>query len=226
VNKGVNWVIVPAFNEESTIQQVIKEVRSQGYDKIVVIDDASTDKTYDKARELNVDRTYSNDVNRGQGYSLAKGIHIALQQGAQIVTTFDADGQHTASDIARMQEKIDEGYDVVLGTRFQSKQSIPLKKRILLWGAIKLTKLFYGLQLTDTHNGIRCLSRKAAETIKITSDRMEHASEIIKEIAKHELKYVEVPVTIKYTDYSQKKGQSVFNAFKILWHMIKWKLQR
>lgn len=226
MNKDENWVIVPAFNEESTIQNVIRELREEGYNRIVVIDDCSTDKTYAKAFGLNPECTYTNMENSGQGYSLHKGIRIALENGAKMVTTFDGDGQHTASDIKKMQVKIEGGFDVVLGTRFQSKQSIPLKKRILLWGAIKLTRLFYGLKLTDTHNGIRCLSRKAAEMIEITSFRMEHASEIIKEIAKHKLKYVEVPVTIKYTDYSQRKGQSIFNAFIILWHMIKWKLQR
>ena len=78
----------------------------------------------------------------------------------------------------------------------------------------------YGVKLTDSHNGLRALSRKAVQKIKITSDGMEHASEIIEEIGKNKLRYIEIPVVIKYTDYSKAKGQSSMNAFRIFFKMI------
>jgi len=87
-----------------------------------------------------------------------------------------------------------------------------------LWAVI--FRLMYGLKLTDSHNGLRALSRKAAEKIHLTQDRMEHASEIIEEIGKHKLKYIEVPVTITYTDYSLQHGQKTSNGLKILLKMI------
>ena len=73
------------------------------------------------------------------------------------------------------------------------------------------------LELTDTHNGLRAFNRKAAENIKITNNRMAHASQILSEISRLKLKYCEVPVKITYTEYSMKKGQKISNSINILW---------
>ena len=86
--------------------------------------------------------------------------------------------------------------------------------------------LLYGVKLTDAHNGFRCLSRKAAQSIEIKADRMEHASEIIDELRKKRLSYREIPVIILYTDYSKTRGQSSWNAFRILYKMILHKFLR
>ena len=84
--------------------------------------------------------------------------------------------------------------------------------------------ILYGIKLTDSHNGFRVFFRKAARTIEITSDRMEHASQIVEEIHKKNLKYKEVPVTITYTDYSRGKGQSGWNSVRIGFRMLFRKL--
>ena len=98
---------------------------------------------------------------------------------------------------------------------------MPFSRRFLLKGSVLVQWMFYGVKLTDAHNGFRVLSRKAAQQIRINSDRMEHASEIVEEIVKKKIKYKEVPVTIRYTGYSMKKGEgSFFGALKILFKMI------
>ena len=86
--------------------------------------------------------------------------------------------------------------------------------------------IFYGIKLTDSHNGFRALSRDAAQMINIRSDKMEHASEILDEISRKKLKYKEVPVEILYTEYSMQRGQSTWNAFNILFKMVKNKFLR
>ena len=86
--------------------------------------------------------------------------------------------------------------------------------------------MFYGVSLTDSHNGLRALSRKAAQAIEIGSDDMAHASEIVEEVARKHLKYVEVPVTIKYSGYSMGKGQPTLNGLRILFKMFWNKLIR
>ena len=79
----------------------------------------------------------------------------------------------------------------------------------------------YGIRLTDVHNGLRVLSRHAAETIELRADKMEHASEILEQIAKHRLRYVEIPVTIRYTEYSIKNTkQGSLPAFRIAFRMF------
>jgi len=96
------------------------------------------------------------------------------------------------------------------------KSDIPPLRRLLLKSALIFTRLTTGLRITDTHNGFRAFSRGAAEKIHITQDKMAHASEILERIAQSGLKYKEVPVTIKYTEYSLGKGQKLGDFIKIL----------
>jgi hypothetical protein len=121
-----------------------------------------------------------------------------------------------------------ESCDVTLGSRFLSRQEgIPFARRILLKTAVIIQWVFYGLLLTDAHNGFRCLSRHAAEHIRIRSDRMEHASEIIEEIKVHKLRYKEVPVIIRYSEETLAKGHGGFaQACKVLFKMLMLKLLR
>ena len=87
-----------------------------------------------------------------------------------------------------------------------------------------MNRIMYNVKLTDSHNGLRAMSKKAAQKINISSDGMEHASEIVEEISKNKLRYVEVPVNIRYTDYSMARGQKTSNAFSILFKMLIKKL--
>ena len=73
-----------------------------------------------------------------------------------------------------------------------------------------------GVKLTDSHNGLRALNRKAAGALEIKQNRMAHASEIVEQVGKAKLRYVEQPVHIIYTDYSRAKGQSLWNSVNIL----------
>jgi polyprenyl-phospho-N-acetylgalactosaminyl synthase len=111
--------------------------------------------------------------------------------------------------------------DVVLGSRFlQPGVRMPRLRRLVIRLAVLFTRLTTGLRLSDTHNGFRVLSRAAAERITIKQNRMAHASEILHAVARERLRYVEVPVSIRYTDYSLAKGQSVFSMVNILWDLL------
>jgi len=221
------YIVIAAYNEEKSIKNVVSTLKEEGYSNIVVIDDGSKDDT--QTASLNAGATVLRHIiNRGQGAALKTGIDYSLDEGADIIVTFDADGQHDAKEIKKMIKPIiEKKVDITLGSRFlNQKSNTPLVKRIILKGGILFTWLISGIKLTDTHNGFRALSRNAAEKIEIKQDRMEHASEIIDEIKRKNLKYVEVPVTIKYTEYSMQKGQSVFNAIRIALRMIYKKVMR
>lgn len=219
------FVVVPAWNEEKQIINVLRDLKKQ-VKNIIVVDDCSTDKTYQAARSEGV-IALKHLINRDQGAALQTGIDYALAHGAEIIVTFDADGQHDAREISRMIQPIIDGEaEITLGSRFinNSHVGLPLFRRYLLRAGILFTYLLSGIKLTDTHNGFRAISRRAAEQLRITEDGKAHASEIIDQIAKKKIKFVEVPVTIHYTDYSRGKGQSSLNAINIAARMIFSKL--
>lgn len=220
------WVVCPAFNEARTLAGVLSGLRAQGY-QVVVVDDGSRDSTRQIAESV-ATAVVSHPVNLGQGAALATGIAFALSHGADYLVTFDSDGQHRVSDIARLIDALKaSGADYALGSRFLTgKQSMPLLRKMLLRAATIFTALTTGLRLTDTHNGLRAMTRRAAAALELRQNRMAHASEILSEIARSGFAYVEVPVTIDYTDYSLAKGQRASDALTILLDLFARKLHR
>jgi glycosyltransferase involved in cell wall biosynthesis len=215
------WIVIAAYNEEHSIAAVLKELSKAGYKNVVVVDDGSSDDTYKIAKQ-HTKHAIQHVINRGQGASLKTGIDYALQHDADIIVTFDADGQHRVEDIPALIEPVKKGEaDIALGSRFLKPGSnVPFLRKMVLKCGIFTVWVFYGLKLTDVHNGFRALSREAAERIELSMDRMEHASEILSEIRRNNLRYVEVPVIIRYTEYSKAHGQSSLNAFKIFYKMV------
>ncbi|MFH1565498.1 MAG: glycosyltransferase family 2 protein [bacterium] len=214
------FIIIPAYNEEKTIANAVDGVKKFG--RVVVVDDGSKDLTKNLAKNAGAE-VLSHIINRGQGAAIRTGIEYALINDADIVVHFDADGQHGANDIEKIITPILLNQsDIVLGSRFlkdntpDSKTKIPLIRFLILKAAIVFTRIISGIKITDTHNGFRALSKNAAQKIKITQDGMAHASEILDEIVKNNLKYKEIPVEIKYTDYSKNKGQSSINSINII----------
>ena len=214
------FIVIPAFNEERKIGEVLNDLKSAGYNNLVVVDDGSRDKTSQIASEYNVN-VIRHTINRGQGAALKTGINFSLENGADIIVTFDSDGQHCVEEIPSLIEPIKKReVDVSLGSRFIKENSVPFVRKLFLKGGMFAIRILYGVKLTDSHNGFRALSREACQKIDLKCDKMEHASEILEQINQKGLIYKEIPVTIKYTDYSIRHGQSTFNAFKILSKMI------
>lgn len=215
------FIIVPAYNEEASIADVINDLKEHGYYNIIIIDDGSTDRTGRIARENNT-LVLSHPINLGQGSAIQTGLEYAISLGADIIITFDSDGQHMASDIKDLIKPVIDGKaDISLGSRFLNKDSnTPWVKKVMLKGGTVLLFLMYGIMLTDTHNGLRALTAEAASKMRLESRGMEHASEIIEKIKLEKIKYIEVPVKIRYTDYSIKKGQRMSNSLHILLKML------
>lgn len=220
------WVIVPAFNEAPVITRVVSELRRGGYNTVVV-DDGSADTTRATAASV-ATAVVSHPFNLGQGAAIKTGIDYALAEGADVIVTFDADGQHRVSDIPRLVEALArERADFALGSRFLGQPSnAPLLRRVLLHAATLFTTVTTGLHLTDTHNGLRAFTRRGASVLRLRQNRMAHASEILAEIARSGLRHVEVPVTIDYTAYSLAKGQRTGDFVMILLDLFARKLYR
>ena len=218
------WVVVPAYNEAAVIAAVIADVK-RVTPNVAVIDDGSSDATAAVARTAGA-AVLRHAINRGQGAALQTGIAYALRRGAQIVVTFDSDGQHSADDIPALIAPIMAGdADIVLGSRFLANTgSVPTLRRIVLRLGIVFTRLTSGLRITDAHNGLRAFSRDAASAMHIRLDRMAHASELMDQIRESGRRYVEVPVHVRYTEYSRDKGQRGWHALRIAFDYLigKW----
>ncbi len=220
------FAIVPAYNEERRISKVINDLKKYKYN-MVIVDDASVDGTVKVVKKFRNIILVEQKINSGQGAALRVGIKRALKEGADIIVTFDGDGQHQAKEISELIAPIEAGVsDISLGSRFLGKNTdMPLSRKILLSGSVWIERIFFGIKLSDAHNGFRAMSRKAAQKIRIKENRMAHASEIIKEISRHGLRYNEVPVQIIYNKETLDSGTGSYRtAIGVLFKIISWKL--
>ena len=150
-------IVIPAFNEEKAIKRVIEGVQKLGTTyEVIVVDDGSSDKTYDLAGSLGV-RTIRHPFNKGYGAALKTGIRHA---SSDIVILMDADDQHDPSEISKLLEHIGDA-DMVVGERSAgSKQSFFRRpgKKLLGWFANYLA----GTKIPDLNSGCRAIKREFA----------------------------------------------------------------
>ncbi len=213
--------IVPAYNEENTIARVIREV-SLHVDEVVVIDDGSHDATAQCAKRAGA-TVLRHTVNRGQGAAIETGHEYARRVSANYVLHFDADGQFSPLDIPPAFRMLKQsGSDVLFGSRFlETKSALPFFKKYILFPLISLVNRYiFGIQLKDTHNGFRILTKKALEVIHITHDKMAHATEIPSLVHKHHLSYIEFPVKVTYHEY----GQDMLDGVSVVADLVTGKL--
>lgn len=215
------YIIIPAFNESSKLAAVLESLLSLNY-HIIVIDDGSTDDTYRMAAAFPV-LLIHHEFNLGQGAALETGMEAARRLNADFVIHFDADGQHDPSDIPQLMIPLQNGdADIVFGSRFLEKRAsgLNLSKKLMLKTGRWINYLITSILLSDAHNGFRALNKKALNSIHFRQAGMAHASEILSEVRRNSLRYVEQPVHITYTDYSKRKGQTLFSSINILFHLL------
>lgn len=218
--------VVPAYNEGKRVVAAIADAK-QFVDHVVVVDDCSSDDTGAVAKSAGA-IVLRHIINRGQGAALQTGTDYAVKTLiADVVVHFDADGQMRGDEIPMMVAPIASGEaDIVLGSRFLGKQALnmPMMRKVMIRLGTLFTILLSGIRVTDTHNGFRALSRKAATEMRITLDRMAHASEILDLVKTKRLRYVERPVTISYSAETLQKGQSTVKAMLTAKDIIKKKI--
>lgn len=220
------FVVIPAYNEERTIVEVIRGLKQHGFTTLIVIDDGSCDRTSELASHEGVIRL-RHVLNRGLGGALGTGIDAALRLGAEVIVTFDADGQHDPNDIMKLLEPIEvEEAEVVIGSRMLDPQGMPYRRRMANWIANVVTYLLFRAWTTDSQSGLRAFSSRAAARMRIITTGMEVSSEIIAETVKNRLHWKEVPVKAIYTDYSLSKGQSLSVGLQTLMKLVLAKVQR
>jgi glycosyltransferase involved in cell wall biosynthesis len=217
------FIAVPAFNEEKTVGSIVEELARRGY-KVALVDDGSSDRTYEMVRKSKLkypDGIFilRHPINRGLGAALKTGMTFSLLKGAEYVVTFDADGQHAFDDIKKVCTplKIDEA-QVVIGAR--PFENMPSTKRFANNMMNLVTYLFYRTKVKDSQSGLRAFKADIIPKINILSRGYGVSSEFIKEIHRNGFKLEEVTIKTIYTDETQNKGTNIFVGMKILFKMI------
>ena len=209
------WILIRAYNEAPRIAATLRDVCAH-YRNVIVVDDGSKDGTAEVALRFPV-WVLRHPVNCGAGAALETGLAFARRKYADVTVCFDADGQHDVHDVpVLLQAMHTTSADIVCGSRFLGEhEGMPWSRRLVLRLGIWFTRLHSGLRVTDTHNGLRAFSRRAADLIRVTHSDMTYASEIYDQIRRHGLSYAEAPVHIRYSEETLAKGQSSSNAFRI-----------
>ncbi|WP_371151679.1 glycosyltransferase family 2 protein [Buchananella felis] len=215
------WLLIPLYNEAAVIGDVITEARKV-FPNIICVDDGSKDASAKIAERAGAVVIY-HPINLGQGAALQTGLEFFhTRTDGKYCITFDADGQHRVEDALHMVKTARDGdLDIVFGSRFRgTKVEANWLKSIVLQATARVSNRKTGLKLTDSHNGLRLLSHEAAGRVHLMHNRMAHASEIVHQLADSKLPWAEVPVHIRYTDYSRSKGQSMLNSINILVELL------
>lgn len=214
-------VIIPVYNEERVVANVVRDVLTY-FDMVICVNDGSSDNSTGEIAKTTA-ILINHPINLGAGAAIQTGMEYALRNRAtNYFVTFDADGQHDARDIETMLDYLRKHHlDVVFGSRFKGiiHNISPVKKAFL-----NLAHLFSafdsGINLSDPHIGLRVFNRRFAENLNITMPDFAHASEIVYRIKEGKYAYGEVPVTVTYTDYSKAKGQPMLNAVNITFDLL------
>lgn len=217
-------ILVTAYNEEKRIQKTIQSIKDEGWNNILVIDDGSKDNTYTIAKNMGV-MVIKHLINRGQGAGIKTGIYISKEIKPDIIVFFDGDGQHFASDIKNIIQPILENKaDVVIGSRFLKQNNIPFIRKIYNFIANIITFIFTRKYVSDTQTGFRAIRFNVVDKINIRSNGYAWCSEFITEIINKKLKYVEVPINVRYFDDWQVKGQNFFKGIKTVYQLFLQKI--
>lgn len=218
-------IIIPVYNEEESILSVLNPLLEAGY-QIIVVDDGS-ERPVSALLDTHKVHCLRHGVNLGQGAALQTGFEFAIGLPVAFCVTLDGDGQHVAEDIPRLLKPLVlDKADISLGSRFLAAGSggVPVSRKLVLQVARLVNLILSGLWLSDAHNGFRAVNRKALTKIKLTENRMAHATEILFELKRHRLRFIEVPVSVHYTAYSKAKGQSAWDSIRIVFDLILHKL--
>jgi glycosyltransferase involved in cell wall biosynthesis len=208
-------VVIPAFQAARTIADVVARTRAALPDApVVVVDDGSDDGTGHEGRGTGT-TVLTHPRNRGKGAALRTGIARAVANGASVIVTLDADGQHAPAELPRLLRPIAEGRaDLVLGAR-ERAGAMPVSRRLTNWLSATLASRIGGQAVTDAQTGFRAFTREVAERVQPAGDRYEFEANFLLDAlrAGYRVASVEVP-----TIYG---APSHFRYFGDTWRMAR-----
>lgn len=223
-DKKDTYMVIPAYNEETRVQKVIEEIAKLGY-KMVVVNDGSSDNTLEKLLESQ--KKYPNNIfilnhviNRGMGAAIRTGLAAVKKHNPKYIVNIDADGQHAIEDIDKVCEPLIKGHaDAVIGVR--PFKDMPFSKNFANTVMNLLTRIFYGVNVSDSQTGFRAFTAKTLNKVNIKAQGYIIASEFLRQFKINDIKLEEVTITTIYTPETQEKGTNAIVGLKIMFRMIR-----
>lgn len=219
-------VVIPAYNEGEVIRDVVQGIKSNlektsmNY-TVVVVNDGSKDNTSDQAR-LGGAKVIDHILNSGAGGATATGLSYASQNNFDLAVTMDADGQHHPEDVINgLLLAKDGNIDLLIGSRLIDTTGMSKVKVLGNKGLSIITRVLFGVDVTDSQSGLRVFSRRALENLRWKTSGYEFCSEMLWRAKQLKLTIEEYPIKAIYTDYSKLKGQNNWNAVNIVKSLIK-----
>lgn len=209
-----------AYNAEKTLLSFWEDFPKEYFDEIILIDDASSDKTFEIAKELKGLKSYQNKSNLGYGGNLKKGIMFALDRGADIIAEIHPDGEYKPSAIPLALDKIrKENANIVLGDRFHNFNRI-FKSGMYIWKIFpiialsQIDKAVLGIKINDFHQGFRFYTRRLFDKILFENNSNNYifSFELISQAAFKRMKFGQVPVETSYK--GNKRGATFKNSIQ------------
>lgn len=232
------WVVIPAINEAATIGQVIKSVpraiQAGGkvyHTRVVLIDDYSTDDTYQIAKKAGA-TVLRHSINSGAGAATRTGLRYIMltKKPADYIITIDADGQHAGEDIAHMLHcAVKNNADVVIGNRLHdgNKKDMPLHRTLGNRVASIISRVLFGIKVEDTQSGLRLFQ---ADTLPILSDytidRYGFSTELLWLAHRAGLRICETPIKVRYSKQTLAKGQKNWGAVDVMTDLLWIRISR
>ena len=214
-------VAMPAYNESHVITEVIMGCKKY-VDRVIVVDDGSSDNTAEIAESLG-GYVVRHEVNKGYGAALKSCFKLAREFHADAMVIIDSDGQHNPDEIPRLLEPLKHGADLVIGSRFinGNGKNVPTYRKIGMKILDIVTYFAGGIHVTDSQSGFRAYGKKAIENIWFKGNDMSAGSEILLYTRDHNLKFVEVEIHCRY-DLEQCSSQNPFShGLKVMLQILK-----
>lgn len=197
--------VILAYNCASVLENTYRRIPKDSVDRIILVDDGSTDRTLEEAKRLGIE--YYTHPNLGYGGNVKYSIRKAIEFGAEYVVDLHGDGQYDPAAIPLALAKAREGYDLVLGSRFVDlrqplRDAMPLARYVANIGLSAIERFVLGLPLSEFHTGFRIYTKRMADTIALdnTSDGFLFSFEIIAQARYHNLRVGEIPIRCNYRE--------------------------
>jgi glycosyltransferase involved in cell wall biosynthesis len=221
-------VVIPVYNEERYIKDVVARVQAVPIEKdLVIIDDCSQDRTFERLKEIeaasaNV-RVFRHEVNRGKGAALRTGVQHAT---GDLVIIQDADLEYNPAEYPRLMKPIEDGLaDVVYGSRFVGGDS---HRVLYFWHSLGnrfltlMSNMFTNLNLTDMETCYKLFRREVIQQIKIEEDRFGFEPEITAKVARMKCRIYEVGISYAGRTYEEGKKIGWRDGMRAMWCILKY----